>query len=123
VSLTALLNLPCSISHRFADPDGGTDAYGNPLGGTLTVETVCELQRRQQSQGSEDTRLGAIATDDWLLVVPAGTVLSAQDTVTVDGVAYEVDGEPWPARNPRTRTVSHVEASLRRTTAPDDDPA
>lgn len=77
-----------------------------------TVETHCELQQRGRS---EPGSAGELSIGDWVAFFPAGTELTTGDTVTVDGQDYEVAGDPWHARNPRTQTASHVEASLKRT--------
>lgn len=114
MSLARLLNRPCTITHR--EPGAGRDRYGNSLPDEVTVEALCELQ--QQSRG-EDAGRQEISETKWMLVLPAGTVIAAADTVTVDGVEYEVEGDPWRARNPRTQAESHVEATVRRTSTED----
>jgi hypothetical protein len=113
--LAELINRPCTITRRLASAD--RDAYGDEIPGTDEVETVCELQK---SQGDEDA--AEVADTRWDLYLPAGTEIASGDIVTVDGVAYEVDGDPWPARNPRLRTTSHIEATVRRTAGPADLP-
>jgi hypothetical protein len=35
--------------------------------------------------------------------------------VIVNDLVFEVVGDPWQARNPRTRLLSHVEATVRKT--------
>ena len=47
--------------------------------------------------------------------------MNTSDTVIVDGQEYELVGEPWDARNPRTRAQSHIEATVRRTRGADDE--
>lgn len=119
MTLSTLINRPCQIVTRTAD--GTRNAYNDEIVAETIVETVCELQQRQRG---EDTDAGDIADSSWLLVLPAGTQVAQDSTVIVDGDRYELDGEPWPARNPRTQLMSHIEATVRRTTAPDDsDPA
>ena len=108
MSIAGLLTLACTITHRTASTD---DSYGDETTTTSTVSTVCELQQKQRS---ETTDPGTIADSSWLLILPAGTTLSAGDTVTISGDDYEVHGEPWAARNPRTATASHVEATVRK---------
>lgn len=54
------------------------------------------------------------------MILPAGTDVQGDDAVQVDGEVYELVGEPWEARNPRTRQVSHIEATARRTAGPED---
>ncbi len=118
MTIAALLNRACSIDHRTAD--GDEDAYGNATVQIETVETVCELQQRQRDESTDREDL---SVTQWLLVLPAGTVIWAGDTVTVDGFDYEVSGDPWEARNPFTQAQSHIEATVIRTSAADDDRA
>lgn len=108
MSIAGLLTLTCTITRRAAST---VDAYGDETSTETTTTTVCELQQRQRT---EQTDPGTIAESTWLLVLPAGTGVAAGDTVTVAGDAYEVIGEPWGARNPRTTSTSHVEATVRR---------
>lgn len=109
MSLQALLNRPCTITHRA--PGTTTDQYGNLVQDVVADTTVCELQ----AQVGADEADGVI-TENWTLFLPAGTLIDGGDAVTVDGDTYEVQGAPWHARNPRTQAQSHVECRLRRTT-------
>lgn len=111
MTVVALLTLDCTITHRA--PSGTKDAFGDETTTDSTASTVCELQQRQRT---EQTAGGELSDTQWLLVVPAGTTIATGDTVTVDGNDYEVHGEPWTVRNPRTAVVSHIEATLRRVT-------
>lgn len=108
--LSQLINTPCTILSR--TDGGGQDDYGNETDTTTEVETVCELQ---QTRRDEPDAQGELSDTTWQLFLPASTEISTGDSVMVDGVVYELVGAPWPARNPRTRTVSHVEATVRRT--------
>lgn len=111
MSLTGLLTRACTITHRTWDTT--LDAYGDQTATTTTASTVCELQ---QQQAQEHTDPGTIADSSWLLVLPAGTTVKTGDTVTVAGDEYEIAGEPWPARNPRTGAASHIECTAKRVT-------
>lgn len=111
--LNQLLNRPCVIEVR---GPGGRDEYNNETEVVVDVTTVCELQQRQRTENGDR---GEVSVTEWLLVVPAGTNISTGDSVRVDGDGYEVIGEPWQARNPRTQTVSHVEATLKRSSGVD----
>lgn len=111
--LTDLLTLPCTITRR-TPSTGAPDEYGNRPPTEATINTVCELQQRQRA---EDDVNGQIGRATFLLALPAGTVLHATDTITIDGDKYEVQGEPWDARNPRTQAASHVEATVTRVTS------
>lgn len=94
--LRALLNRPCVITPREGSP----------------TATKCELQ--QEFRNAE-----MFNASQWRLFLPAGTAVAATDTVTVDEHDYLVAGDPWPARNPRTRRVSHIEASVVDEALPD----
>jgi hypothetical protein len=105
--LADMLNRPCTITRRV--DEGDTDEYGNPMATLHDLETVCELQQQTRGENDED-----ISATTWRLILPAGTHVSTRDTITVDGEEFEVTGDPWPARNPRTRVVSHIEATVER---------
>jgi hypothetical protein len=116
VPISGLLTRPVTIQRRSAG--GSTDDYGNPTSTTETVSTIGELQQRVRDEPGGQ---GEVSRTDWLLVLPAGTPLDTSDTVTVDGRVFEVIGDPWPVRNPRTGQTSHVEATLRRVAGADDE--
>jgi hypothetical protein len=110
MSLATLLNRPVTIIGRSAS--GDEDAYGNDVATETLTETVCELQqvRREEPAGEGET-----TRTDWLLILPAGTPVRTGDIAVVGGLEYELVGDPWQARNPRTRVESHIEATCRRT--------
>lgn len=110
MSLTTLINRPCTITRR--SESGNTDDYGNDVPDEETVETVCELQQTQRMEPGNE---GELSDTHWTLFLLPGTEISGADVVTVDGESYEVVGDPWNARNPLTQLPSHIEASLRRT--------
>lgn len=111
--LSALLNRPCTITRKL--PGSTTDAYGNENPVTQTVTTVCELQQERHLSDAEPAGQGELSDTKWLLVLPATTTIRTGDTVTVDGLRFEMFGDPWHARNPRTGVESHVECTVRRT--------
>lgn len=115
MTVAALLTLDCTITHRA--PSGAKDAFGDEQTTETPISTVCELQQRQRT---EQTAGGELSDTQWLLVVPAGTTIATGDTVTADDKDFEVHGEPWTVRNPRTSVVSHIEATLRRITGTTD---
>lgn len=105
------MNRPITIISRTAS--GSTDDYGNATETETETATVGELQR-QISRGSAENAQ-ELSDTDWLLVLPAGTTIDTNDRIRVeDGRVFEVEGEPWHARNPRTGLEHHVEVSLRR---------
>jgi hypothetical protein len=115
MTLTTLLNRPMTIINRSAS--ASTDEFGNELPVETYVDVVGELQ--QQRRAEPDTA-GELSDTRWLLILPAGTEINTGDTVVCDGESYEVTGDPWRARNPRTQLASHIECTLRRTAGADD---
>ena len=106
-----MLTRPCTITQR--TESGTTDRRGNAVKDETTVDTVCELQ---QDDHAEQTAGGIVAPSTWTLILPAGTEIAVDDSVTVDGRIYEVRGEPWQARDPATGAVDHIEATVVITT-------
>lgn len=104
MSLDSLLTQTAVITRRILD--GNFDRYGNLTTIETTSVVACHLQQSQRSES------GAVQQARWNLWVPADTELAGADGVTVDGVAYELDGPPWLAVHPRTGEVSHIEATL-----------
>ena len=107
--LTNLLNRPCFILSRDVS---GTDDYGNATYDDTVTETVCELQQRQRS---EDDGHNELSESSYLLVLNVGTVITARDAVVVNDERYELDGEVADVWNPLTQQVSHIEATVVRT--------
>lgn len=106
--LADLLNQSCTITTRTTA--GTTDRYGNPDETTATVTTVCYAEQRNRG---EDTSNANQQSQDWLVLLPAGTSVDGTDRITIGTLVLEVIGPPWSARNPRTQAVSHVECSAR----------
>lgn len=76
------------------------------------VETVCELQQAASTEPGDN---GEVATTAWRVFFLPDTDIATGDAVVVDGHTYEMTGDPWPARNPLTQVVSHIEATAQRT--------
>lgn len=112
--LSQLLNTPVMIISR--SPSGDKDEYGNETDAETTIATVGELQQRRRNEPAAE---GEVSDAQWDLFLPAGTQIDTGDAVQVDGIEYELVGAPWEARNPRTQTVSHIEATVRRTAGAD----
>lgn len=109
MSLANLINRPCTITHR--SESGVTDDYGNDVSAFTETATVCELQQRQRDEPADS---GEVSATEWSIFLLPPDSLHTGDKVTVDNEVYEIVGEPWRARNPRTRQVEHVEATARR---------
>lgn len=109
MTIAALINRPCVLLRR---QDTGTiDDDGMPVTTTTEVATVCELQ---QVQRSEPPGLDETSSTLWAVFLPAGTQLTTADAIEVEGQVFELVGEPWAVRNPRTGAESHVEATCKR---------
>lgn len=114
--ITSLLTRPCTITHRSKGTE--KDRYGNEVMTETEVATVCEIQQSRRSlsgRTSEPQHEGDMTDTEWMGTFLVGTELGSADTVTSEGESFEVVGEPWRARNPRTGSLSHIEAPLRRT--------
>lgn len=109
MQIAHLLTRACTVTNR--TDSGAVDDYGNPVPAETEVDTTCELQQQRRS---EPVGEGELSDTLWLLVLPAGTTIDTGDKVTVDGQEFEMVGDPWPVREPRTGQESHLEASVRR---------
>jgi hypothetical protein len=108
-----LLTRPCVITSR--TDSGEVNDYGDPVPTDAEVNTTCELQKQLRRASEEPAGHGEFSDTLWELFLPAGTEIGTGDVVTVDGLAYEMVGAPWPVRHPRTGQETHVEATVRRT--------
>lgn len=96
---------------------GATDDRGDAVPDTDEVATVCELQ---QERRQEKDQQGELSDTQWVAYFLPGEDLSTADALIVDGQEFELVGDPWQARSPRTQEVSHVEVTLRRTAGSED---
>lgn len=108
MSIASLINRPCTLFHRTGRTTINRDGDEVPEFGA--IDTVCELQQQRTAENAEE-----IADARWVAFFLPGETVSSGDRLGVDGDVFEVEGDPWNARNPRTRQASHVEATLRRT--------
>jgi len=109
MTLAALLNQTCTITTRTASAT--VDRYGNPTDTEATTSTTCYCEQRQRSENTVDAN---VQSEDWLVMLPAGTDVAGNDKITVGSLVLEVVGPPWPVRNPRTQSASHVECNARQ---------
>lgn len=87
-----------------------TDAYGDSqLDWTAATEAPTNGWLAQQSSSQDLDGRDATATN-LVLVLPAGTAITARERVRIDGRTYSVSSEPTRAWTPRGE--HHVEASL-----------
>jgi len=99
---------------------GGTDEYGDPIPGTTIRVDVpgCGWAPRSAGAGpsSEDIhdrgRQGVIV--GLTLYMPAGTDLRHTDQVELEGLLYDVEGDPGEWRNPLSGREAGLEVALRR---------
>lgn len=115
MTLATLINRPCAIIRR--TNTGTTDDLGNEIPSEAAVETVCEIQQRSRDEQDDQ---GELSETVWNVFLPAGTVIHNGDAIVVDGAEYELVGEPWAARNPRTQAESHLELTVKRTRGDED---
>ena len=110
-----MINRTCTVIRR--SESGSTDDYGNDVATETTSVTVCELQQLRRDE-KEDS--GEVSRDTWTVFFHADEDIETGDAVVVDGQTFELIGDPWEARNPRTGVTSHIEATARRTAGAED---
>lgn len=109
MTLSQLINRPCTLVYR--TDTGDTDELGNVIPSETRVDAVCEVQ---QDRREEPGDAGEVSDTRWSGYFLPGVDLRTADAVQVEGIGtFELIGDPWPARNPRTETEEHVEATLR----------
>lgn len=114
--LSTLINRPCTLIQRKAG--SARNRHGDKVKNETVVQTVCELQQRSRKE--EDGK-AELSDTGWRAYFLPDIRPRTGDVLIVDSEEYEVIGDPWVARNPRTKLVEHVEASLRRTAGPGDE--
>lgn len=109
MSLANLMNQSCTVTTR--TDAATTDRYGNPDRTEATTSTTCYAEQRTRTETAGE---GVVAAEDWLVLLPAGTTVDANDRVTVGSLVLEVVGPPQPVYNPRTKATSHIECTARK---------
>lgn len=105
-----LITRPCTIVNRSESDD--TDELGNEIPSEDLVDGVWEVQQRNRREQGDEAELSDTLWDAYFL---AGTKLRTGDAVIDDELGhFELVGDPWPARNPRTQQASHLEATVRQ---------
>lgn len=96
---------------------GPADGMGDPTEVTSTASFRCWLARPPVGGGgSENTANANTQIESLVLYLEAAAAdIDGFDRVAVDGITYEFLGPPWPALNPRTQVITHVESTVRRT--------
>lgn len=110
---THLLSLTGTVELR--DPSGTPDVFGDDVPDETTKTFACWLH---QTARAENTTAGDVQSQTWTLYLEsaAAGVVDGSSAITINGTAYEFDGPPWPALNPRDQQVVYVEATVRRVT-------
>lgn len=91
----------------------GKDEYGDPEGtGSDTTLDGCIVAPRTSVDVVERGRQGVVV--GLTLYAPFGTDLVHTDRVKVDGVLYDLDGEPGPWKSPFNGWEAGVEVALKR---------
>lgn len=110
---------PAVIARLFTQPvvlhrrePGPPDAYGDPTWVDFTEDALCYAEQASASEPGDPN----YQADEWRFVFDESVGLDGVDAIDKDGSRFEVIGPPWPAYNPRTRTVHHVELRARATT-------
>lgn len=91
---------------------GPVDVYGNP---TYPTTTTTSLGRLDQVQTVERVNDRDVTVTRDVLFLPADAVVTAKDTVEVDGRTFQVDGTPSKVWG--RSAVHHLEVPLREVTA------
>lgn len=119
MSFTNMLTQTATIVHH---PPAGSDAEGNPTFGTPTTTVYpCRLEQIQgrgaSTAGSQEMVVGESRTDtNLVLFLPAEAATATfEDEVIIDGVRYQLEGQPDVLRTPRG--IHHIEARVRRLAA------
>lgn len=91
------------------------DTYGDqvlaPIGQPIPVQGLIQQASSTEYLTDRDT-----VVTQWKAFLPAGTGITAFDTLSYGGQKFQVTGAPYPAFNPRTKTVSHLELNLTEVT-------
>jgi hypothetical protein len=101
-----LIRMDCVIHH--SDP-GATDEYGDhPVSVVTDSNERCYLV--QSARGETDE----VEHERWLMYFLPGTLIDANDSVTVAGMDVQVLGNPWMVVDPVTGYETHIEATVQR---------
>ena len=99
---------------RVRQTPGGVDEFGDPIPSSETRTTLAEAFVAPRTT-DELTNLGRTGVVIGLtLFTPFGTDIEPDDQVEVDGVLYEVDGQPGDWANPLTGWEAGTTVALTR---------
>lgn len=99
---------------RVRNTPGGVDQYGDPIPGTVTRTAIPDAftAPRESDEIQNRGRAGVIV--GLTLFAPYGTDLVYTDQVEVDGVLYDIEGEPGRWRHPQTHWEAGTQVALTR---------
>ena len=118
MSLAQLISTPCTLilGSQVEDGDDFSDEAPEEPD---EVEAVCHIEQARRDEPDDQ---GELSVTLWtLFFLPDEEDLETADSVIVPGFGtFELKGDPWPALNPRTNRVEHVEATAVRTGGADE---
>ena len=105
VSLDHLLTRKAALLVRVpaGEDDDGDFAYD-----VVRRDVPIEIQ----TSGSSEFAEGGILSSRWRVWLAADVELSGWDAIELNGVVYELDGDPAQMWSPLTRSVHHVECEV-----------
>lgn len=109
MSLASICTRPVTIIHRARQ--AGAEAYGDDA----LVEVGREATRAHLHLRTSDEPNPGEQSDianRWAMTMPPGLALGPDDLVEVDGITYELAGDPFPAWHPPTQRTHHYEVAL-----------
>lgn len=109
MSLATMLTRTATISRK--TQTGPEDDYNMPTWVATSTSAPCYLEPASESEDLAGRQVQTVSV--WAVFLP-GVALGPNDTVTVDGIEYEVVGEPERWHTPVGE--HHVEVGLRRVT-------
>ena len=100
---------------RVRSAPGGVDEYGDPVAGTESRTTLegAFVAPRESGEIQNRGRAGVIV--GLTLFAPYDTDLAYSDQIEVDGVLYDIEGEPGRWRNPYSGWEAGMQVALVRT--------
>lgn len=104
------------ITVRRVTRTGAPDEMGDP---TEEVTETVYPRAGYAWQTSRDDRTSNqdLQVEEWRCVLHRRLegLIDGTDRLVIEGIEFELDGPPWPARNPRTSRIEFLEATIRRT--------
>lgn len=102
-----LLTQPIQHQPTTTEADGYNNVQAVADGPPREIKGYLEWEATSEQTINRDT-----VSTNWKAYLPAGLVLTAYDYLISGGQTFQVVGNPHQVYNPRTRSVSHVEATL-----------